>query len=292
MGLAYADARNLIELRRGQTGGRAVTLGRLAAYLHPGDVRALKTLVGAPGGEAWLNGYRWGDPADGFFRHVLGFDAVESIDFSAYQGASIVQDIGDPLADELAGAFDLAVDGGTLEHVFNLPVAIGNLMRLVRVGGAVYAHSPANDLCGHGFYQFSPELMFRVFSESNGFELGFVRLAQARHLSIEKTTGQPVYEVADPAAVGGRVNLISAGPVVMMTAARRVRACEPFREKVLQSDYVARWSGESPRPRSRLQRLKDLVRRDSPSPLLGRLTAALARRRASLRHRPHFRRIW
>jgi hypothetical protein len=52
---------------------------------------------------------------------------------------------------------DLAIDGGTLEYVFNLPMAVGNLMGLVK-GGAAYTQSPCNSLAGHGFYQFSPEI--------------------------------------------------------------------------------------------------------------------------------------
>ncbi len=85
--------------------------------------------------------------------------------------ASITQDISKPLRSDLIGQFDLAIDGGTLEHVFNFPAAVANLMRLVKVGGAVYTQNPCNSLAGHGFYQFSPELMYRVFSKQNGFDI-------------------------------------------------------------------------------------------------------------------------
>ena len=63
------------------------------------------------------------------FRKVLKFEDVTSLDFSPYEGATVIQDIGASLREGLAGQFDLAVDGGTLEHVFNFPVAIANLMR-------------------------------------------------------------------------------------------------------------------------------------------------------------------
>lgn len=64
-----------------------------------------------------------------------------------------------PLADRrsaLAGQFDLVIDGGTLEHVFSLPVAVANLMFLARKGGHILSANLANKLCGHGFYQFTP----------------------------------------------------------------------------------------------------------------------------------------
>ena len=31
--------------------------------------------------------------------------------------------------------------------------------------------TPANNFFGHGFYQFTPELFFRIFSAANGFEV-------------------------------------------------------------------------------------------------------------------------
>jgi hypothetical protein len=44
--------------------------------------------------------------------------------------------------------------------------------------------------------------MYRVFSERNGFELSFVRIAMAHSLSVERSTGQHVYDVMDPAKFG------------------------------------------------------------------------------------------
>src|SRR3712207_3861584 len=102
MGIIYADARHLIEARRGAGGGRAVTLGRLTTYLHPSDLRDLRRLVGEDAAaRRWLDDYQWGSPADGFFREVLRFDSVDSVDFSEYQGATIVHDLSTPLPAEL-----------------------------------------------------------------------------------------------------------------------------------------------------------------------------------------------
>ena len=70
------------------------------------------------------------------------------------------------------GQFNLAIDGGALEHVFNFPVAVANLMRLVKVEGAVYTQNPCNGLAGHGFCQFSPELMYRDPDEPGGSGIG------------------------------------------------------------------------------------------------------------------------
>jgi SAM-dependent methyltransferase len=294
MGIVFTDARNLLESRNGQSGGKVVTLGRQTVCFHDGDVRTLRSLASKDRAtESWFQSYRWGDFAEDFFRDVLKFETVESIDFSAYEGASIIHDLGEPLPPEHVGKFDLAVDCGTLEHVFNFPVAIGNLMKLVRVGGSVYTSVPCNNLCGHGFYQFSPELMYRVFSAVNGFEPIFVRVAKARYLGVELTSGHPVYDVVDPDTVHQRINLMSSMPVYVTAMARRVSAVEPFRAKVLQSDYVAVWAGQAPTSRPRgLGWLKAVAGRILPMRIMRHVDGLDFQRKASLSYRRHFRRIW
>ncbi|HWT11292.1 MAG TPA: hypothetical protein VN231_00905 [Allosphingosinicella sp.] len=292
MGIIFADARHLLEARQGRTGGKAVTLGRLTTYLHPSDLRALRKLVGDDADSIrWLDAYRWGMPADGFFRDVLKFDSIDSVDFSEYQGATIIHDLSRPLPAELELKFDLAVDGGTLEHVFNFPVAVANLMRLVRPGGLVYSKGPCNNLCGHGFYQFSPELMYRIFSPQNGFAVRFVRLAETRYHSVEATTGHAIYEVTDPDSVGRRVNLVTSRPVLILTLAERVAACEPFAQPVLQSDYVTRWKEDGGSAGSRRGGLKELARRYVPTRAWTLARGAAMRRAASWRNSRHFKRV-
>ena len=88
------------------------------------------------------------------------------------------------------------IESGSLEHIFNFPVAITNLAGMLKVGGTLFVTTPANNLMGHGFYQFSPELMFRVFSDENGFALRDVLLFEGDYPSIEPSPSQPIYEVS------------------------------------------------------------------------------------------------
>jgi hypothetical protein len=281
-----------MEWRRGGAGGKVATLGRLNLNLHRMDVVNLRQqFANNAQALAWLDRYRWADFADEMLCEAMGFTSVTSIDISQYEGASVVQDIGAPLRPGLAGQFDLAVDGGTLEHIFNFPVAIANLMRLVRTGGAVYTQNPCNNLAGHGFYQFSPELMYRVFSAPNGFETSFVRIAMAHHLSVEQTTRQPVYEVIDPAKYGGRVMLASKSPVVMMCLAVKHRDVEPFTQPVLQSDYVEKWSNPIPAQLNWKGRMVERIGKTFA--FMPRLIAGYRdRRNASVGNARAYRRLW
>lgn len=167
----------------------------------------------------------------------LGLRRVEALDAAAYQGAGVVHDLNAPLGDDLRGQFDWVVDGGSLEHVFDFPTAIRNCAGLLRAGGLFISICPVNNWMGHGFYQFSPELFFRVFDEAHGFKVRFAAL----HVrdGVEK-----FYALKDPATVGHRVQHNPQGRTTLMFVAEKIssEACIPV---VQQSDYSERWKSES-----------------------------------------------
>jgi hypothetical protein len=78
-----------------------------------------------------------------------------------------------------------------------------------------------------------------------------------------------------------------------MAMARRVADVEPFQAKILQSDYVAKWDGKAaPSSSSGIRRLKEAVRRVLPASVLNHVLGLNHRRKASLSHRKHYRRVW
>jgi SAM-dependent methyltransferase len=180
----------------------------------------------------------WDPYADKLFK-FLGAESVESMDYSSYEGAGIIHDLNLPIPDALKLNYDVVFDAGTLEHVFNFPVAIRNCMELLKVGGSLVLHTPANNYFGHGFYQFSPELYFRVLSEENGFRVERI-FAVESHGSNYDFEGR-WFEVADPKAVRSRVQLINNCPVLLFVLARKIAQREIFAKTPLQSDYVAAW---------------------------------------------------
>jgi hypothetical protein len=121
----------------------------------------------------------WQDPFSDTVFSALGAVTLQSLDYSSYENASLNYDLNEPLPASFNGQYSLIVDGGTLEHVFNFPQAVKNCMQALCVGGNFIGFSPANNLMGHGFYQFSPELFFRIFSEENGFKINGMFLVAA-----------------------------------------------------------------------------------------------------------------
>ena len=117
-----------------------------------------------------------GGYAEPLFK-TLGADLIESLDFSTFENATIIHNLNTPLPAPWNGGFSVVFDGGTLEHVFNFPVAVKSCMDALEVGGHFIAITPTNNQSGHGFYQFSPELFFSLFTEKNGFSMKLVLMA-------------------------------------------------------------------------------------------------------------------
>ncbi len=98
-------------------------------------------------------------PIDAFtFFSMFGFAEVHAIDISTYEGADILFDLNSEgkLPDNLCEGFDLVIDGGTLEHVFNIHNAINNMSSMVREKGFIYHAVPLTGYVNHGFYSISP----------------------------------------------------------------------------------------------------------------------------------------
>ena len=82
----------------------------------------------------------------------LGFTEFESIDISAYEGCTLQLDLNSSTVPELIkDEFDFVYNGGTLEHVFHLPNALGNVFDMLKVGGAVVHCGPHQRLGGSRF---------------------------------------------------------------------------------------------------------------------------------------------
>jgi SAM-dependent methyltransferase len=221
--------------RRGVRFQNTAMIGRQELHL---DVISLTRMLGASGiSKDRVIARRLLTQAEGFAEpllELLGAQRICSIDASAYEGASVLHDMNLPIPEGFKQSFSLVIDAGSLEHVFNFPTAIKNCMEMVAEGGHLLLMTPANNFMGHGFYQFSPELFFRIFSGRNGFEVD-------RVIVCETSPKASWYEVMDPAQAGRRVELTTIRPTYLMVQARRVRLNAIFTEAPQQSDYTALW---------------------------------------------------
>jgi hypothetical protein len=230
-------ARFLIACREDGVNFRnTLTLGRLNYYLSVKETRNVLRRTGLDEKRfPDLLNYDSSRYAETFLK-ALGAEKVESMDASGFEGATIVHDLNQPIPENLKGAFDVVCDGGTIEHVLNFPTVIRNCMEMVKVGGHLILNSPANNLFGHGFFQFSPELWFRLLSPSQGFEI-------KRVVAVEYGPRSLCFEVSDPETVRERVVMTNRYPVVLLVLARKIAEKRIFESFPQQSDYVPRWKG-------------------------------------------------
>jgi len=120
-----------------------------------------------PGANAFPNGFS--DHKE--FLGGLGFEEVDALDISPYEGATIVGDLNDSgLAEQIPKRYDLVCDCGTLEHIFDAPAALRTIVRLLEIGGVATHSSPANGFMDHGFWQISPDVL-RTFYTAAGFRV-------------------------------------------------------------------------------------------------------------------------
>ncbi len=263
--------------------GRSLTLGRQNLYMNEAELSELLSKFGFSAQDQ----ARFLSPkpkyAEPLFQ-LLGADKVDSMDASSYEHASFVHDLNEPLPPELRNCFDLVFDGGTLEHVFNFPEALRSAMALVKVGGSLVSNQVFNNMVGHGFYCFGPEVFYQSLSEENGFVLKNVRI-------YERYPRSPWHQLPDPNTLKSRVRLISWGlESEILIHAVKVADVPIFRRWPQQSDYLDAWSAPGDLPKAqndahirlgvstagplgslKASAMRPLRRRALASPVLGRL---------------------
>jgi SAM-dependent methyltransferase len=172
----------------------------------------------------------------------LGFPEIESIDISGYEGAARIWDMNQPVPEDWHGRYSFILDGGTLEHVFDLPQAFANVLNMLRPGGRFAGINPFNGYPSHGMYQFSAELVWTYWVHGCGCRMQACRAVDPR--------GGFVRDLPDPTAEGMRLKLrmgpaalgrLPSRPLLLWYEIEKLEGSAPP-AGVQQSDYVTTWS--------------------------------------------------
>jgi hypothetical protein len=239
MGIALTGIIALVDLhRRFGPFGRTVQIGRQGLFVvdheRPWADLALReqgigeSLAAIAGSDHY---------ADEHLLPRFGADPIDAADASDYEGATIIHDFNSPIGQEHHGQYDTLIDFGSLEHIFNVPVALANMMKMLKIGGRLVSIAPSNNWLGHGFYQIGPELPFRVYQPENGFELLSVKLFGVQDVPMELT---------DKGAAGVRNEFgYTRQATDLVTIARKTAEVEPFRRWPQQGDYAHIWDASA-----------------------------------------------
>jgi hypothetical protein len=133
-------------------------------------------------------------------------------------------------------------DGGSLEHIFNVPQAFKTCMEMVRVRRPLHTSEYREQLRRPRILAIQSGLIFRLFSTQNGFQLEAV-------LMHENVPGGAWYVVTDPESPSAASRIAQREPTYILTIAKRIARVQIFEKTPQQSDYVAMW-GAGPRQSS------------------------------------------
>ena len=175
---------------------------------------------------------------DELIFRILGFDAIESIDACNHEGASFVHDLNLPLPQGLHNKYDLVYDGGSSEHVFDFPQVLRNYFALCKPGGMIAHAIPANNHMEHGFYMFSPTLLWDYYT-ANQFEIVRSYLIEYRAHRAEAGGSSRIWEYK-PGSIQNWCYGWSGKNVLLWFVVRKL-AHSTCSVTPQQSFYIRRW---------------------------------------------------
>lgn len=172
MGIARETIKLLMrEGKREPFSGKALTAGRQDVYATEHDLLrwAIEMRFQLKAGIEMSMSDKKGFKERGFITDTalfqsLGFDYVDSMDYSDYEGCTIVHDLNNDVSDSMYDKYDFIFDGGTSEHIFNLPKVLENYHKMLKAGGKIIHVLPSTNYTDHGFYMFSPTLFHDYYT--------------------------------------------------------------------------------------------------------------------------------
>jgi hypothetical protein len=121
--------------------------------------------------------------ARAFYKHVLDFSEIVAIDKHGTAEA-IDLDLNSPLPLDLvpnrplsaeARRFDIVINTGTAEHVFNQCQLFASIHDATKAGGLMVHAAPLDGWHDHGFYRYEP-CFWRDLATANGYRLVYALL--------------------------------------------------------------------------------------------------------------------
>ena len=199
--------------------GKTLSLGRVNNLINKDEFKTLNISVS------------YEKYADNILFENFNLESLNSLDYSKFENADIICDLNEPI-EKTNSQFDTILDFGTSEHVFDISQCFKNISDLCKINGHIIHCLPANNNCGHGFWQFSPELFFTMYNKKNGFENTEIFL-------INLFDKKNWYKV-NKQKLGERLELNSSEPLYILVKTKKIE--NNYFKNINQSDYEYQWS--------------------------------------------------
>ena len=219
MALTFHTFKFLEKLKKNNLNfGETLTIGRLNNLLEKEDFKLLNIQIDQ-------NIY-----ADKLLKQHFNLLSLNALDYSSFEDADIIHDLNIPLENSNK-QFNTIIDFGTSEHVFNVTECLKNISNLCKINGHIVHCLPANNNCGHGFWQFSPELFFNIYDNTNGFD-------ETEIFLINLFDKKNWYKI-NKQKIGERLELNSKEPLYLLVKTKKIG--KNLYQNINQSDYEQQW---------------------------------------------------
>ena len=219
MALTFHTFKFLEKLKKNNLNfGETLTIGRLNNLLEKEDFKLLNIQIDQ-------NVY-----ADKLLKQHFNLLSLNALDYSSFEDADIIHDLNIPLENSNK-QFNTIIDFGTSEHVFNVTECLKNISNLCKINGHIVHCLPANNNCGHGFWQFSPELFFNIYDNTNGFD-------ETEIFLINLFDKKNWYKI-NKQKIGERLELNSKEPLYLLVKTKKIG--KNLYQNINQSDYEQQW---------------------------------------------------
>ena len=167
--------------------------------------------------------YRSWDLAKLFYATMLDYSDIVAIDYHGTPAAKRL-DLNEPV--DLGRRFDMVIDGGTAEHVFNVFQFFKSCHELTRPGGLMLHNNPYRGWLEHGFYSFNSTFYWDL-AGANRYEMLLLVYHEPEPQKIVQLTSRE--QVVDMVRAGGL------GANAMLFAV--------YRKPAQEEPFVAPWQG-------------------------------------------------
>ena len=112
-----------------------------------------------------------------FFMELLKAKNFKILDISKDEGADFIADLNNNLGKEFENKFDIVLDFGTQEHIFNTTQLYKNINYILKEKGYYIFDLPSNNCLEHGFRQYSPTNFYDLCSSNKSlFKICYLSL--------------------------------------------------------------------------------------------------------------------
>ena len=134
----------------------------------------------------------------------LDYRELVAIDFHGTPEARPI-DLNHPV--NLGQRFEVVIDGGTAEHVFNVAQFFTTCHELAAPSGLILHHNPFRGWLEHGFYNFNPTFYWDV-AAANRYDMLMLVYTEVQPLRIEQLFGRErIIEMARGGQLGANAML-------------------------------------------------------------------------------------